>query len=155
MMWRLLSLDCQGGESRRRNRRASSWRLIKKVPARKDAVAIDDAILEVYCSQPVSEAANNSVSVGDQFEADLPRVQGSGPAATGTVNLIINAIEAIRDGSAKRSGNCSSAAVTNRMTCHRGAMIMVPGFTPAILTACSKAFYATTDGLWLVCRSVR
>ena len=40
--------------------------LIKKVPARKDAVAIDDAILEVIALTR-TEAANNSVSVRTQF----------------------------------------------------------------------------------------
>src|SRR6476661_600111 len=48
--------------------------LIKKVPARKDAVAINDAILEVIALTRV-EAANNSVSVRTQFAEGLPRVQ--------------------------------------------------------------------------------
>jgi GAF domain-containing protein len=49
--------------------------LIKKAPARKDAVAIDDAILEVIALTR-AEAANNSVSVRTQFAEGLPRVQG-------------------------------------------------------------------------------
>src|SRR6266404_356541 len=49
--------------------------LIKKVPARKDAVEIDDAILEVIALTR-AEAAKNNVSVRTQFAEGLPRVQG-------------------------------------------------------------------------------
>src|SRR6202000_1944734 len=49
--------------------------LIKKVPARKDAVAIDDAILEVIALTR-AEAANSGVSVRTPFAEALPRVQG-------------------------------------------------------------------------------
>src|SRR6266852_1106363 len=49
--------------------------LIKKVPARKDAVAIDDAILEVIALTR-TEAANNGVLVRTQLAEGLPRVQG-------------------------------------------------------------------------------
>jgi C4-dicarboxylate-specific signal transduction histidine kinase len=55
--------------------------LIKKVPARKDAVAIDDAILEVIALTR-AEAANNSVSVRTQFAEGLPRVQGDRVSAS-------------------------------------------------------------------------
>src|SRR5712672_97755 len=48
--------------------------LIKKMPARKDAVAINDAILEVIALTR-TEAANNSVSVRTQLTEGL-RVQG-------------------------------------------------------------------------------
>jgi C4-dicarboxylate-specific signal transduction histidine kinase len=57
--------------------------LTKKVPARKDAVAINDAILEVIALTR-TKAANNRVSVQTQFTEGLPRVPGRpGPAATG------------------------------------------------------------------------
>src|SRR6266853_1722647 len=49
--------------------------LIKKVPARKDAVAINDAILEVIALTR-SKAANNSVSVRPQLAEGWRRVQG-------------------------------------------------------------------------------
>jgi len=49
--------------------------LIKNVPARRDAVAINDAILEVIALTR-TEAANNSVSVRTQLAEGLPRVQG-------------------------------------------------------------------------------
>jgi C4-dicarboxylate-specific signal transduction histidine kinase len=69
--------------------------LIKKVPARKDAVAIDDAILEVI-ALICPEAANNSVSVRTQFAEGLPRVQGDRVQLQQvTLNLIVNAIQAM------------------------------------------------------------
>src|SRR6266404_6175927 len=49
--------------------------LIKTVPARKDGVAVDDAILEVI-GLARAEAANKSVSVRTQVAEGLPRVQG-------------------------------------------------------------------------------
>src|SRR6478752_9638110 len=49
--------------------------LIKKAPARKDAVAINDAILEVIALAR-AEAANNSVSVRRQLAEGLLPVQG-------------------------------------------------------------------------------
>ena len=71
--------------------------LIKKAPARKDAVAINDAILEVIALTR-TEAANNGVSVRTQLAEALPRVQGDRVQLQQVVlNLIINAIEAMRD----------------------------------------------------------
>src|SRR6267378_1907067 len=71
--------------------------LIKKVPARKDAVAINDAILEVIALTR-TEAANNGVSVRTQFAEGLPRIQGDRVQLQQVLlNLIINAIEAMRD----------------------------------------------------------
>src|SRR6266566_7605116 len=69
--------------------------LIKKVPARKDAVAINDAILEVIALTR-TEAANNSVSVRTQFAEGLPRVQGDRVQLQQVMlNLIVNAIQAM------------------------------------------------------------
>ncbi len=49
--------------------------LIKKAPAQKDAIEINDAILEVIALTR-TEAANTSVSVRTQLAEGLPRVQG-------------------------------------------------------------------------------
>src|SRR5712675_1765424 len=71
--------------------------LVKKVPARKDAVAINDAILEVIALTR-TEAANNSVSVRTHLAEGLPHVQGDRVQLQQVLlNLIINAIEAMRD----------------------------------------------------------
>src|SRR6195256_528473 len=72
--------------------------LIKKAPARKDAVAIDDAIVEVIALTR-AEAANNSVSVRTQFAEGLPRVQGDRVQLQQVMlNLILNAIQSMSDG---------------------------------------------------------
>src|ERR1700741_46492 len=69
--------------------------LIKKTPAREDAVAIDDAILEVIALTR-AEAANNSVSVRTQLAEGLPRVQGDrGQLQQVMLNLILNAIQSM------------------------------------------------------------
>src|SRR3981189_649826 len=71
--------------------------LVKKAPPRKDAVAINDAILEVIALTR-TEAANNGVSVRTQLGEGLPRVQGDRVQLQQVLlNLIINAIEAMRD----------------------------------------------------------
>src|SRR3981189_1711226 len=79
--------------------------LIKKVPPRKDAVAIDDAILEVIALTR-AEAANNSVSVRTQLAEGLPCVQGDRVQLQQVMlNLIVNAIQAM---SGIGEGSCES-----------------------------------------------
>ena len=69
--------------------------LIKKEPARKDAVAINDAILEIIALTR-AEAANNSVSVRTLLAEGSPRVQGDRVQLQQVIlNLIINAIQAM------------------------------------------------------------
>src|SRR3984885_1018031 len=69
--------------------------LIKKVPPGKDAVAIDDAILEVIALTR-AEAANNSVSVRTHFAEGLPCVQGDRVQLQQVMlNLIVNAIQSM------------------------------------------------------------
>ena len=69
--------------------------LIKKVPARKDAVAIDEAILEVIALAR-TEVANKSVLVRTQFAEGLPRVQGDRVQLQQVMlNLIVNAIQSM------------------------------------------------------------
>src|SRR4029077_18721482 len=71
--------------------------LIKKAPPRKDAVSINDAILEVVALTR-TEAANNGVVVRTQLAEGLPPVQGDRVQLQQVLlNLIINAIEAMRD----------------------------------------------------------
>src|SRR5712672_1248181 len=131
--------------------------LIKKVPARKDAVAIDDAILEVIALTR-TEAANNSVSVRPHFAAGLPRVQGDRVQLQQVIlNLIVNAIEAMRDiGEEERELLISTRNEPD------GVSVEVrdsgPGFAPAALERVFEAFYTTKpSGLGLglsICRSI-
>jgi PAS domain S-box-containing protein len=131
--------------------------LIKKAPTRKDAVEINDAILEVIALTR-TEATNNKVSVQTRLAEDLPRVQGDRVQLQQVLlNLIINAIEAMRD-----------AAVNERelvISSHNepdGVSVEVrdsgPGLAPATLDRVFDAFYTTKpDGLGLglsICRSI-
>jgi len=131
--------------------------LIKKAPARKDAVEINDAILEVIALTR-TEAANNSVSVRTQLAEGLPRVQGDRVQLQQVLlNLIINAIEAMRDvGEEERELLISSRDEPD------GVSVEVrdsgPGFAPAVLERVFEAFYTTKpSGLGLglsICRSI-
>src|SRR6266446_4327140 len=131
--------------------------LIKKMPARKDAVAIDDAILEVIALTR-TEAVNNSVSVRTQLAEGLPRVQGDRVQLQQVLlNLIINAIEAMRDvGEEERELLISTRNEPD------GVSVEVrdsgPGFAAADLDRVFEAFYSTKPGglgLGLsICRSI-
>src|SRR6266851_2410666 len=131
--------------------------LIKKAPARKDAVAINDAILEIIALTR-TEAANNSVSVRTQLAEGLPRVQGDRVQLQQVLlNLIINAIEAMRDvGEEERELLISTRNEPD------GVSVEVrdsgPGFAPAALERAFEAFYTTKpSGLGLglsICRSI-
>jgi C4-dicarboxylate-specific signal transduction histidine kinase len=131
--------------------------LIKKAPARKDAVAINDAILEVIALTR-TEAANNSVSVRTQLAEGLPRIQGDRVQLQQVLlNLIINAIEAMRDvGEDERELLISSRSEPD------GVSVEVrdsgPGFALAALDRVFEAFYTTkAGGLGLglsICRSI-
>jgi PAS domain S-box-containing protein len=131
--------------------------LIEKAPARKDAVAINDAILEVVALTR-AEAANNGVSVRTQLAEGLPSVQGDRVQLLQVLlNLIINAIEAMRDvGEEERELLISTRHEPD------GVSVEVrdsgPGFAPAALDRLFEAFYTTKpDGLGLglsICRSI-
>ncbi|HTF70167.1 MAG TPA: ATP-binding protein, partial [Edaphobacter sp.] len=131
--------------------------LIKKVPARKDAVEINDAILEVIALTR-TEAANNSVSVQTQLAEGLPHVQGDRVQLQQVLlNLTINAIEAMRDvGEEERELLISTRNEPD------GVLVEVrdsgASFAPAALERVFEAFYTTKpDGLGLglsICRSI-
>jgi PAS domain S-box-containing protein len=131
--------------------------LIKKAPARKDAVEINDAVLEVIALTR-AEAANNSVSVRTQLAEGLPRVQGDRVQLQQVLlNLLINAIEAMRDvGEEERELLISTRNEPD------GVSVEVrdsgPGFGPAVLDRVFEAFYTTKPGglgLGLsICRSI-
>jgi PAS domain S-box-containing protein len=131
--------------------------LIKKAPPRKDAVSINDAILEVVALTR-TEAANNGVLVRTQLTEGLPPVQGDRVQLQQVLlNLIINAIEAMRDvGEEERELLISSHNEPD------GVLVEVrdsgPGFAPADLDRVFEAFYTTKPGglgLGLsICRSI-
>jgi len=131
--------------------------LIKKAPARKDAVAINDAVREIIALTR-TEAANNSVSVRTQLAEGLPPVQGDRVQLQQVVlNLIINAIEAMRDiGEKKRELLISSRNEPD------GVSVEVrdtgPGLSPETLSRLFEPFYTTKpEGMGMglsICRSI-
>jgi C4-dicarboxylate-specific signal transduction histidine kinase len=130
--------------------------LIEKAPPRKNAVSINDAILEVVALTR-TEAANNGVLVRTLLAEGLPSVQGDRIQLQQVLlNLIINAIEAMRDVEEERELLISTRNEPD------GVSVEVrdsgPGFTPAVLDRVFEAFYTTKpSGLGLglsICRSI-
>jgi signal transduction histidine kinase len=131
--------------------------LIKKAPARKDAVEINDAIIEVIALTR-TEAANNNVSVQTELAEGLLRVQGDRVQLQQVLlNLIINAIEAMRDG-----GEEMRELLISSRNEPDGVSVEVrdsgPGFVSADIHRVFEAFYTTKpSGLGLglsICRSI-
>jgi PAS domain S-box-containing protein len=131
--------------------------LIKKAPARKGPVEINDAILEII-SLTRTEVANNSVLVRTQLAESLPSVQGDRVQLQQVLlNLIINAIEAMRD-----VGEKERELLISTRNEPDGVSVEVrdsgPGFAPAALDRVFDAFYTTKPGglgLGLsICRSI-
>jgi PAS domain S-box-containing protein len=133
--------------------------LIKKVPARKDAVAIDDAILEVIALTR-AEAANNSVSVRTQFAEGMPRVQGDRVQLQQVMlNLIVNAIQAMSgSGEGARELQISIDAVPSEGGVRVGVGDTGPGLSPESLSRLFEPFYTTKpEGMGMglsICRSI-
>jgi PAS domain S-box-containing protein len=131
--------------------------LIKKAPARKDAIEINDAILEVIALTR-REAANNGISVRTQLAEGLPRVEGDRVQLQQVLlNLIINAIEAMREIDEEERelliGTHSEPDSVSVEVRDSG-----PGFASAALERAFEAFYTTkSDGLGLglsICLSI-
>jgi PAS domain S-box-containing protein len=133
--------------------------LVKKVPARKDTVAIDDAILEVIALTR-AEAANNSVSMRTQFAEGLPRVQGDRVQLQQVIlNLVVNAIQAmsaIREG--PRELQISIDAVPSEGSVRVEVQDTGPGLSAETLPRLFEPFYTTkSEGMGMglsICRAI-
>jgi C4-dicarboxylate-specific signal transduction histidine kinase len=132
--------------------------LIKKLPAGKDAVAIDDAILEVIALTH-AEAANNSVSVRTQFAEGLPPVQCDRVQLQQVIlNLIINAIQSmssVEDGN--RELHISTVSIEPEGV-RVGVRDTGSGLSPESLSRLFEPFYTTKpEGMGMglsICRSI-
>ncbi|MBV8095109.1 MAG: PAS domain S-box protein, partial [Acetobacteraceae bacterium] len=132
--------------------------LIKKDPPRKDALAINDAILEVIALTQ-GEAVKNGVSLQTKLADSLPRIQGDRVQLQQVIlNLIINAIEAMSGVSAEPRELLISTGKADR----RGVVVAVrdsgPGLEASTLDRLFQAFYTTKPGglgMGLsICRSI-
>ncbi len=133
--------------------------LIKKAPTRKDAVAINDAILEVVALTR-TEAANNGVLVRTQLAQGLPPVQGDRVQLQQVMlNLIVNAIQAMSGiGEGARELQISIDAVPSEGGVRVGVRDTGPGLSPESLSRLFEPFYTTKpEGMGMglsICRSI-
>jgi NO-binding membrane sensor protein with MHYT domain len=132
--------------------------LIKKEPPRKDALVVNEAIVELIALTR-DEVMKNNVSVQTQLAEDLPLIQGDRVQLQQAIlNLIINAIEAmtgVREGSRRLligTGKDASGSV----------LVAVqdsgPGLNPESFERLFDSFYTTKPGgtgMGLsICRSI-
>jgi PAS domain S-box-containing protein len=131
--------------------------LTKKAPPRKGSLNINETIREVV-ELTHGEVVKNGVSVRTQLAEGLPLILADRVQLQQVLlNLIINAIEAMRDVSEKER----ELLITTRDE-QDGVSVEVrdsgPGFTPAAVERVFEAFYTTkAGGLGLglsICRSI-
>jgi C4-dicarboxylate-specific signal transduction histidine kinase len=132
--------------------------LVKKAPARKDRLEINEAILQVIAFTQ-SEMANNSISVRTQLAEALPAIQGDRVQLQQVIlNLLINAIEAM---SAMSEGP-RELLISTAKTDSEGVLVTVrdsgPGLAPESVDRLFESFYTTKPaglGMGLsICRSI-
>jgi PAS domain S-box-containing protein len=131
--------------------------LIKKVPARKDRLDMNETVLGVIALTR-SEALRANVSVQTQLARGLPPIQGDRVQMQQVIlNLIINAIEAMEGVEGSRD-----LLISTHKAEPDGVLIMVrdsgPGLAPAALERAFEPFYTTkSGGLGMglsICRSI-
>ena len=120
--------------------------LIKKAPPRQEALAINQAILEVIALLH-GEVVKHGVSVQTQLADDLPILQGDRVQLQQVIlNLIINAVQAM---SGVSEGTRELLISTGRAE-PDGVFVAVrdsgPGLAPAVLERLFEPFYTTKPG---------
>ena len=133
--------------------------LMKKAPPRKDAVSINDAILEVVALTR-TETANNGVLVRTQLAEGLPPVQGDRVQLQQVIlNLIVNAVQAMSGvGEGARELQISIDAVPSEGGVRVGVRDTGPALSPESLSRLFEPFYTTKpEGMGIglcICRSI-
>ena len=132
--------------------------LIKKAPPRKEGLEINEAILEVIALTR-GEVLQNGVSVRTQLAEGLPLIQADRVQLQQVIlNLIVNAIEAMRDvGEGARELLISTGGDASNGV-HVSFRDSGPGLAPASLERLFEAFYTTkSSGLGMglpICHSI-
>jgi C4-dicarboxylate-specific signal transduction histidine kinase len=132
--------------------------LIKKTPPRKDALEINEAILEVIALTR-GEVVKNNVSVQTQLAEGLPPISGDRVQLQQVIlNLIINAVEAmsgVSEGSRELLIGTGKDASGGVLVAARDSG---PGLSPESFDRVFDAFYTTKPGgmgMGLsICRSI-
>jgi C4-dicarboxylate-specific signal transduction histidine kinase len=132
--------------------------LIKKAPARKDWVDMNEAIREVI-ELTRGEAAKNGASVQTALGEGLPRIEGDRVQLQQVVlNLIVNAVQAM----CAVAEGARELCITTARGEPNGVVVVVkdsgPGLAPASLEQLFAPFYTTkSGGLGMglsICRSI-
>jgi signal transduction histidine kinase len=131
--------------------------LVKKAPPRKDALDINDAMIEIV-RLTQGEAAKHGVSTQTQLASDLPSIEGDRVQLQQVMlNLIVNAIEAM---GAAPEGARHMLITTTRTDADVCVAVQDsgPGIDAANLDGIFGAFYSTKpDGLGMglsICRAI-
>jgi PAS domain S-box-containing protein len=132
--------------------------LVKKAPARKEEVQINELVVEVIALTR-SEAGKNRVSVRTQFDEDLPLVRADRVQLQQVIlNLIMNAIEAMSG--AGKAGR--ELLITTGRNDGKSVLVSVrdsgPGLDPKTMDRLFDAFFTTKSkgmGMGLaICHSI-
>jgi PAS domain S-box-containing protein len=131
--------------------------LVKKAPARREPVQMNEAIREVI-ALAINEASKRHVSVTVDLEPELPLIEGDRVQLQQVLmNLIINAVEAMEHGEGARE-------LTIATSTHEASLIRVsvtdngPGIGASDADRLFEPFYTTKEtgmGMGLsICRSI-
>jgi len=132
--------------------------LVKKAPARKDRVEINEAILEIV-ELTRREMVKNAISMHMQLAESLPAVQGDRVQLQQVIlNLLINAIDAMSE----MSEGPRELLISTQSTELEGVLLAVcdtgPGLAPESADRLFESFYTTKPGglgMGLsICRSI-
>ncbi|MBR0691901.1 sensor histidine kinase [Bradyrhizobium lablabi] len=131
---------------------------IKKTPPRRDALAINEAILEVVALIR-HEVAKNHVSVETQLTEGLPPVQGDRVQLQQVIlNLIMNAVEAMSDSDKRTRQLLINTDKANQKEIRIVVQDSGPGMAPESIDRVFSPFYTTKpSGLGMglsICRSI-
>jgi signal transduction histidine kinase len=132
--------------------------LIKKTPPQKSWLDINEVVLEII-GLTFGEAKKGGVFLQTQLSEGLPLIQGDRVQLQQVVlNLIINAIDAIKQGGGGRGDIQVSSSISGSGEIHVSVQDSGPGIDPAHIDRIFGAFYTTkAEGLGMglsICRSI-